>query len=303
MASNRSIHAAHPKQTEHSPPDQQEQRNDEVPISLNTLAQQVKFQPHNLPARTVMQLQRLIGNRATQRLLGSAPQPTASNHAHIQRVLRIVGGEGQGTFPPDNKVAVLNPVLQKHASAFGITKPGDVVNPLNALINDPNGIVYEFNDVYEALTYMVTPGAIAPQAQQNNAPPQPVVPQVPQLEITYDAEHGGYHFGGNPTNQKTKWSLDVDTARDLMRERVDHYAEVMATNSSQAGTTTWYIGTFHRDDIGFYREGSDFLPTSGYTIQVAVKLSEGKASFHGYPDERLLKEGLGRSKNQIRDDW
>ncbi|AIU67180.1 hypothetical protein ABF162_09350 [Vibrio coralliilyticus] len=117
--------------------------------------------------------------------------------------------------------------------------------------------------------------------------------------IVYDHEHGKLHFGGNPTEIKSKWSKNSSQAQELMEAEIKKHEKTMMKGSDDEGTTTWYIGRFHTGNVGKYKHGSGSRNTNQFTIQVVVNKKDNRIDYHGYPDERLVKEGVGKTKNTI----
>lgn len=124
---------------------------------------------------------------------------------------------------------------------------------------------------------------------------------MPAPALVFGAEHGDLHFGGDPTEQKSKWSLPKPAAIQLMATEIGPHLVRMRRESRIAGWESWYVGGQAPGNIGQYyvrgvRGGES---TRMFTIQAQVNWLENEISYHGFPDERLLREGLGKTRNSI----
>lgn len=252
----------------------------------------LKQQPAHLSGQQILQLQRVIGNQSTQRLLNQPSQSASSDTPHIQRKLEILYPPHEGEYTEANADTLLNEVVKLMRTTYNVAR--DAIK--GAIKRNPRPLIkseklYRVNNIYELIDYVMDPSAAAPQE---------ILPEQTPMTITYSKAHGDYHFTGRVTTNKTQWTISQNEALALMEAQIQEHLETMRAGSDPEEATTWYIGAQADDDIGLYKEGSDELPTDQYTIQVVVNLAENSISYHGYPDQRLVKFGVGKTKSSIQ---
>src|SRR5262249_11709370 len=126
--------------------------------------------------------------------------------------------------------------------------------------------IYRFATLDALAQYMIaqTYAAVAPKANH------------PAPNLTFDNEHGVLHFGGDPTDTKSKWSLTQADARTLMETEINKYLRRFRVESRKSGWELWYVGGQATNDIGryFVRGVRGGKPTKLFTIQAQVNLLE-----------------------------
>jgi hypothetical protein len=170
---------------------------------------------------------------------------------------------------------------------------------LTALVESSSGGQEEQRPKQHAKSGKKARAAVTPAPQQVVEPiPRP---RPEEMVLVYEQEHGQYHFGGNPTDKKTKWSYDVSEARVLMEAELEKHRNRMVQESRLDGREQWYVsGTGPGKLVGHYRHGKgDFREVNVFAMQVTVNLADKTIKYHGYPDEQVLKIGAGKGRNQI----
>jgi hypothetical protein len=114
------------------------------------------------------------------------------------------------------------------------------------------------------------------------------------IKLEYNSEHGDYHFTGKVSKKKAQWR-DKAEAHKLMKAELETHMAALLAGSKPKGWTQWYIGKFTKSVIGDSVEG----PETNFTMQVQVNKEANIISYHGFPDQRLLSEGLGKTKGGI----
>lgn len=128
----------------------------------------------------------------------------------------------------------------------------------------------------------------------------PPVANTPAPTLEFGEDHGSLHFGGAPTRQKSKWSLDKPAAMVLMEAAIRAHLPRMMRESSLTEPTPWLIVGRADNSIGRYKDDTrDGSETDTYMIQAQMIISENLVSYHGFPDERVVRTGLGRTRNEI----
>lgn len=115
------------------------------------------------------------------------------------------------------------------------------------------------------------------------------------MTLEYGQSHGDYHFTGKVTKKKAQWTIDKSEALEIMEAEIIKHLETLLEGSSDNGWTPWYIGRDTGEVIGKTVKGKE----TKFCIQLQVNKELGTISYHGYPDQRLLKEGVGKSKSTI----
>jgi len=78
-----------------------------------------------------------------------------------------------------------------------------------------------------------------------------------------------------------------------IKERLDD----LKSRSSPDKVSTWYIVVDHGRPVGWVgASGREAEASSVYTMQVEVDLEDDQIGYHGYPDDRNLKEGMSDKK-------
>lgn len=235
----------------------------------------------SMPAgkQAALQLQRTLGNRATAQWLQRSAKPAADSASGmaIQRTVAI----GDTVYDSGNMRTLLDLIGQEMSKSYPTAKAKR--GPLQLI---RSGGLYNFHTIHEVIDYMIADEEPALQPQQQ---------ERPAMTKSYGAEHGDLHFGGKPIAKKAKWTLEKGDALTLMEAEIDKHMDRLINESDTEGWTSWYIGGDAGDMIGNSVAGV----VSTFCIQAQVNLQENTISYHGYPDQRLLKVGAGRSKSTI----
>lgn len=206
--------------------------------------------------------------------------------------LVIENGAGSGVYDKTNLAAVLDAV----ASVINRKFAGKSVKkgPLPLL---HSADYYRFATLDSLALFMLEVDQYGNVCYLNMQPPA----NLPLPRLEYGADHGNYHFGGDPTAQKSKWTLPKAAALQLMEAEISKHFVRMRSESRTNGWEGWYVGGQAPGNIGMYavdgkRGGA---PTTMFTIQAQVNWFENVISYHGFPDERLMRVGLGKERNSI----
>lgn len=235
------------------------------------------------PQRTPKVLQRKQAQPTSEVKNRGARGPSSPSNAGartIQRRIRIAGnnymGNYAGDYTPENMVPLLNGIGKVITKFFG----GEPVKrgPL-ALIRAPG--VYTFETIADLVTYMTT---------AEGAPPMIMTKE-------FGAGHGDLHFNHAVTAQKAQWSISKQAAITLMEAELDKHMAVLLAGTPEVGWKSWYIGAQADNDIGDTVAGS----VSMFCMQVQVSKETNTISYHGYPDQRLLKTGVGATKKSLEE--
>jgi hypothetical protein len=126
----------------------------------------------------------------------------------------------------------------------------------------------------------------------------PSLPEAnPAPKLTFDPVHGMYHFGGEPTVQKSKWNMAWQMAQAKMEPEIKQYLARMRESYDHVA---WYIGAQDNKAVGNFHTGvRGGKATDKFTIQAQVDWIANVVSYHGFPDEKLIKPGLGKTKTSI----
>jgi hypothetical protein len=158
----------------------------------------------------------------------------------------------------------------------------------------------------EKPTKYVATGKKAQAAAKLSAPKKDVVriprPAAAEMTWEYGPKHGDLHFGGKPTKNKTKWSIDKEAAIELMEAEIGKHLNRMVSDSTDVENawTTWYIAYEPDYEVGnYFITPREFGSTNTFSMQVQVSLTDRFISFHGYPDEQVRGRGIGTARNQI----
>jgi len=132
----------------------------------------------------------------------------------------------------------------------------------------------------------------------NLAPPQA---NIPAPTMTYDAEHGDYHYGGDPTESKTKWSISKAASNTRVENAITAHLPRLRREAKLTGWDPWLIAVTAEVTIGrYYKKGvRGGEETDTFCVQLQVNWLENDISYHGFPDQRILRTGLGRTRNEI----
>ncbi|MCL5052151.1 MAG: hypothetical protein M1346_02820 [Gammaproteobacteria bacterium] len=139
---------------------------------------------------------------------------------------------------------------------------------------------YTVADITELLDYMVSP--------EDHG-----LPMI--FTKVYDGIHGNYHFNGKVTKKKAQWTISKEEAKQLMRDAIDQHMDVLTAGTPDEGWQAWYIAANANKVIGDTVEGS--VPI--FTIQLQVSKEFNRISYHGYPDQRVLGTGVGKTKKNL----
>lgn len=122
-----------------------------------------------------------------------------------------------------------------------------------------------------------------------------------EMTLEYDDEHGKLHFIAKPTQKKTAWDLSKGTANALCENAIKQHMDTLLAGSADKGWTVWYITEDNGKDVGRYHKSGERngLPTSQFSIQLQVSKEDKHISYHGYPDEKALKTGVGKGRNEV----
>ncbi len=217
----------------------------------------------------------------------------ASDGPVIQRKLEIESGEGWGVHTSDD----LRYFLDTIAGEINAMKPPPKVKrgPL-AMIHSSE--IYQFADVAEVIRYMtdLTVPAPMPGVPTGYGAPPPTVTATAGPEIVYGADHGDYHFTGKVTVKKAQWTLPKSAALELMEAEFAKHVDHLMRESKSTGWDSWYVG----GDTGKSPVGDTVAgPETRFCLQVQVSREHNTVSYHGYPDQRLKKTGVARTKKAI----
>jgi hypothetical protein len=146
--------------------------------------------------------------------------------------------------------------------------------------------------------------ALVANAPVGNAAVAAVVARPAKLPIKYEGgDHADRHFKGlKPKPNLAKWAIDTKDATKnkaaataLMEASITTHMATLMAQSSLTGISLWYISDVVRGTIGKTTKGDESM----FTMQVTVNIPEGEITYHGYPDQTVVKYGLGKSKNTI----
>ena len=205
----------------------------------------------------------------------------------------IEGGDGKGVYTRETPRPLLDAVAVVINRAYaGIrVKHG----PLPFIQSSD---IYRFASLDALARYMLQIDPYGVPAY-NLVPPQA---NLPAPTLTFGTGHGDLHFGGDPTEKKSKWSLTKAKAIELMAAEITKHLPRMRRESQLDDWEAWYIGgQVAGGEAGrYYKKGTrGGLPTDMFTIQAQVHWLDNEISYHGFPDERLVRTGLGKSKSTI----
>jgi hypothetical protein len=255
------------------------------PLQRRRAAQpKVPSQGHPTPTsihQQVLALQQHLGNQAVMRLLDTVAQPPTAPAAPIQRAVDIASGPQAGRYTSASLRALLDNVavlINKSQNSIVKRGPLDMVHAAK---------IYPFATLQKLAEYMTAPYEMYIEPTD-----------FPLPELAYGAEHGDYHFTGKVTKQKAQWTLAKGTALQLMADEVMKHWDRIKADSKPDGWDSWYVGGDNGKPVGDTVAG----PVSTFTMQVQVHLQDNLISYHGYPDQRLKKTGVGKSKSSISDD-
>ena len=198
----------------------------------------------------------------------------------IQRRIAITNdnymGNYAGEYTTANMVTLLNGIGAVMTRYF----PGDKVK------RGPLGLIrvqglYTFANIGELIQYMLVQDGAAPM----------------NMNLVFGDGHGDLHFNHAVTAQKAQWSISKQAAKTLMEAEINKHLTVLLAGSADAGWTPWYIGGQADDEIGDTVAGAVRM----FTIQLQVSKEGNTISYHGYPDQRLLRTGVGRSKKSLEE--
>jgi hypothetical protein len=133
-------------------------------------------------------------------------------------------------------------------------------------------------------------------------PPAPAItrPLASAMTVEYGEKHGKLHFGGKPTQKKTKWDLSVEDACALMEAEITANRDrLVAESALDKEWEPWYIIADADEDIGRYTAKGDEGTTNRFAMQVQVSLQHRLISYHGYPDQRAKSTGVGKGRNSV----
>jgi hypothetical protein len=139
---------------------------------------------------------------------------------------------------------------------------------------------YRVGNITEIIDYMISADG-------------PELPMVMTKE--YGADHGDYHFTGQVTKKKAQWTIAKEAALALMEAEIDRHLPALLAGTPDEGWQMWYISGDAGRNIGDTVAGS----VSAFTIQLQVSKEFNKISYHGYPDQRVLASGVGKTKSSI----
>ncbi len=204
----------------------------------------------------------------------------------------IENGAGRGVYNSTNLRTLLDTVaivINRDYANIGVKK-----GPL-PFVHSPD--YYRFASLDALAQYMLEVNADR-VVQYHCVPP---VANLPLPNFVFGDGHGDLHFNGDPTDDKSKWSLLKAAAKLLMEAEITKHLPRMRRESRIAGWEPWYVGGQANANIGRYyiqgqRGGGQ---TNMFTIQAQVNWLENEINYHGFPDQRLLRTGLGKARNTI----
>jgi len=204
-------------------------------------------------------------------------------------VVIIEQNPGRGAYDVSNLRALLDAV----AVVINRKPESKVVRgPLDFVKKEKPEEHYRFRSLDDMARYMLDFSVAAPRANQ----------QAPKLQ--FGRAHGMLHFGGDPIANKTKWSLTESAACTAMELEIRKHIGRMRKEAQLheiSGWDSWWIGAQSRNDIGKYSQRGvrGGKSTDQFSIQAQVDWVGNAISYHGFPDERLVRFGCGRAKNQL----
>jgi hypothetical protein len=228
----------------------------------------------------VVQDSQLEAEAERMAMRASMPEPPRRAQA-VQPKIRIKNGEMKGYYESKNVTELLNGI------AVVINRGGLKVSrgPLEMLHSDDQHSIDNVGDLVRFMTDRDYDLDFDEKAGRLLA-----------LTVEYGAEHGDYHFTGHVTAQKAQWTLSKLTALGLMEAEIQKHKTTLLTQSARRGWTTWYIIADHSSNVGDTVGGS----VRRFTMQVQVSIEHNTISYHGYPDQRATKTGIGRSKSSVQ---
>jgi hypothetical protein len=232
----------------------------------------------------VMGAKALQMRKITDRVSDQALVQKKSNDGIVQRLIEIADGPGAGMYAGENPSTLLDRV----ATVIN----GDKRFAGNTVKRGPLKMYHDASNIYTFPTLVDLAGYMTAGYEQY-VKPKP----LPPLTLVYGADHGDYHFTGKVTTKKAQWTVSKSKAQGLMEAAIARYSDKLRKESNPVGWTVWYIGEDAGEVIGDTVSGV----VGQFTIQFQVNLSENVVSYHGYPDQRLKKTGIGKSKSSITD--
>jgi hypothetical protein len=251
--------------------------NQRIQASAFTLGNDIFFRD-GLPDTDSRAGQHLVAHELTH-----VVQQTGNAHRQIspriQRTVQIRVGDGAGLYP----TARLRELAD--AVAVIINQDGRPAKrgPLKFVHSRDK---YTFNMLYDLAEYMLADNPDEPEREE--AP-------LPDMELEYGKDHGDYHFTGKVTVKKAQWTITQARAIELMEAELRTHMRTLVTQSKAKGWESWYIGADAGQKIGDTVAGAE----TSFCMQVQVNLGDQIISYHGYPDQRLVKTGVGKSKSSI----
>lgn len=197
----------------------------------------------------------------------------------IQPKLIIESGPIKGWYASENLVEFLNKI-QEPINLQGLR----VSRGLLELIHDD--LDYTIPSEKEIIRYMTDPTYELKFKELKS--------RMQSIKLEYNAEHGDYHFTGKVSKKKAQWRNKAEAHKLMLAELETHMAALLA-GSKPKGWTQWYIGKFTSSVLGDSVEG----PEKNFTMQVQVNKEANIISYHGFPDQRLLSQGIGKTKSGI----
>ena len=236
-----------------------------------------------------------LPRRAAARPSGPASAPVAGSV--IQPSIRVASGAGKGYYDLLNKAdfvtALKVDLAASHKGGKGEAwrqkDMGELLNGKLSHVGAPD--IYEFATMADVANWLI-------QTYQ----PTPTANAYAPI-YQFDDDHGGLHFINKPTDKKSAWDLTKANAQTLMTTEMNKHLSKMFQGSSvtaAAPWTAWYVCGVHGANVGRYkddtREGAD---TKMFTIQAQINVRENVVTYHGFPDERVVKYGIGQTKATV----
>jgi hypothetical protein len=219
------------------------------------------------------------GPSSGARLAGGPSRRSSALQGKLRIRTNNYMGAYAGLYHSSNMVPLLDGIGQVISQYF----PGSMVNgrrgPL-AYIHEKGEYVIE--TIADLVRYMIGDSDEGP---------------VMEFAKQYGAAHGDYHFTGKVSKKKAQWTIEKAEALQLMEDEIDKYIGHLYIHSPKEGWKSWYIGGQASHTIGESVAGSE----SRFTIQLQVSRELNLISYHGYPDQRLKKTGVGATKSSITD--
>jgi hypothetical protein len=254
--------------------------NRRIQASAFTIGNDIFFRD-GLPDTDSRTGQQLVAHELTH-----VVQQTGNAHRQVsprvQRAVQISVGDGAGLYPSGRLRGLADAV------AVVINQDGRPAKrgPLR-FVHAPE--TYTFTTLYDLAEYMLADDPIAPDPDELADAP------LPEMELEYGKDHGDYHFTGKVTKKKAQWTISQARAIELMEAELRTHMRTLVTQSKAKGWESWYIGADAGETIGETVAGAE----SAFCMQVQVNVGAQTISYHGYPDQRLVKTGVGKSKSSI----